>query len=445
MIKFRLGFLTLLLFSSSTLNAVTYFAAPYGNDENDGSINLPWKNIAYSTSKLNNGDVLKIKSGIYYETSKVVIQRSNVSIIADDPLNRPTIDFQDSNDPKGNYIDGYGQSNITWDGVNVLNAGGEEKGAIDASVWNSTNNPSPILRWTIKNCRIEYAYNAAIRLFFCNDVVIENVTAFQCGQINADRKNTKNHPHIILGFWADNVTIKNSSIIQGHGEGVGPYIDCDNWLIEHCTVADNYAINVYVDSEKGNCVVRNNLIYNTDFYVEGGKTNQRASGIRIANEISDFQGWGGIYDPTKFLVQNVQIYNNVILNCHTGIEAFPYDNGPFTLTNSSISNNTIVGTTEGKNGLYIQVKGQMDVKNNLVFNTGGITLSSDCEAFGNYSDDPCFIIGTGLIAENYQLKPNSPCIDAGTYIPSILTDFNGNIRTVDNKFDLGAFEFIPEK
>lgn len=430
-------FLFLLFLNLQVSNAATYYVSTTGNNNSAGSNSAPWKTVTYGVSKLVAGDILRIKAGTYIETAKINITKSNVTIVADDPTNRPTIDFQDRTNTRSRYVASYGCSGVTWDGVNIINAGGNEKGAI---AFDGTSVTKKITGWTIKNCDITYAFNAAIRWQYADNILIENVYASQCAQMNVDRKNTNNHPHIILGFWSNNVIQRNCRVIQNHGEGMGPYVDCSNWIIENCTVADNYKINIYVDTEVGNCIVRNNLIYTTAYYVVGGTTDQRSSGVRIANEISDFVGWGGVSDPTKFLVQNVDVYNNIILNCRTGIEIFPYNNGPFTLTNSTISNNTIVGTTEGTSGVYIKVPGAVELRNNIVYNTNGVSYGLGVTASNNKTTNPLFVVGTGIVPENYKLANGSPCINAGYTITKVTTDFWGTARPYGATYDIGAHE-----
>jgi hypothetical protein len=437
----------LLLISTSVFWALqlsvasTYYVATNGVNTHAGSSAAPWKTVVYGSSKLKDGDTLRIKPGTYIETEMVEIPENNISVLADDPINRPTIDFNDKMNYYTRYVEAYGRSNFSWDGVNIKNAGGSERGAINLGFWYSSNTGTRATGITIKNCDITYAYNAAIRWMHCDNILIENVYTFQCAQLNADRKNTYNHPHILLGYWSNNVIQRNCRVIQNHGEGIGPYVGCTNWIIENCEVADNYKINVYVDSEVGSCIVRNNLLYNTGYYVIGGTTNQQPSGVRVANEVSDFVGWGGISDPSKYLVQNVDIYNNIILNCNTGIEIFPYNNGPFQLTNSTISNNTIVGTVDNTSGIYITAPGAKEIRNNIVYNTYGITLNQHAVFSNNYIVNPLFVNGTGFVAENYKLAENSPCINVGTTIAKITTDYEGNLRPTGSAYELGAYEF----
>jgi hypothetical protein len=52
-------------------------------------------------------------------------------------------------------------------------------------------------------------------------------------------------------------------------------------------------------------------------------------------------------------------------------------------------------------------------------------------------DDPLFIDRQN---GNYHLVQNSPCIDAGTFVP-LVDDFEGNLRPKGIGYDIGAYEF----
>ena len=64
----RLLFL-LVTMLSFVLSASTYYVAMNGSDSNDGTIKHPWKTFEISITKVNAGDTLYFRGGIYYESS----------------------------------------------------------------------------------------------------------------------------------------------------------------------------------------------------------------------------------------------------------------------------------------------------------------------------------------------------------------------------------------
>jgi hypothetical protein len=59
----------------------------------------------------------------------------------------------------------------------------------------------------------------------------------------------------------------------------------------------------------------------------------------------------------------------------------------------------------------------------------------------NITNDPLFANAAGL---DLQLLEGSPCINAGASIVSVTNDCIGNPRPYDTRWDIGAYEFIPE-
>lgn len=66
---------------TNNVHAKTLFVSNYGSDENSGTILLPFKTIQYGNSKLNVGDTLFIREGIYH-ISKTIKLKSNTTLLA---------------------------------------------------------------------------------------------------------------------------------------------------------------------------------------------------------------------------------------------------------------------------------------------------------------------------------------------------------------------------
>jgi len=68
------------LFICLILSATTYYVAPNGDDDTgNGSISNPWGTWKFGMEKLNTGDTLYIRGGVYYPTSTVYIYGSTGS------------------------------------------------------------------------------------------------------------------------------------------------------------------------------------------------------------------------------------------------------------------------------------------------------------------------------------------------------------------------------
>ena len=88
-----------LITSISIASAVTYYVATNGTDNSScGSTTSPCASLQYAlTNKVAAGDTVKIKAGTYNITSTIKIDNptkyANITITADDPNNRPLLDF----------------------------------------------------------------------------------------------------------------------------------------------------------------------------------------------------------------------------------------------------------------------------------------------------------------------------------------------------------------
>ncbi|MEM6820632.1 MAG: right-handed parallel beta-helix repeat-containing protein [Verrucomicrobiota bacterium] len=405
----------------------TKYVSKTGNNNNNGSASSPWRNIWYAVKHVGSGDTIRVKPGWYVENQTINIYISNLTIIADDPNNRPTVDFNDQNGVNDRKI-WVSKAGVTWDGVNIQEAG-------NFGIWTYTGADN----FTLKNCKVQKCYKGAIKFENNNGGRVENCTITKNGQINADRSGTLDWPHAVAGRRADDVHVKNCQIYRNHGEGVGPFFDCREWVIQGNTVYDNFSVNIYIDTSEGWCTVQNNLVYYTGYSI-GSNDGNKPTGIRIANEAADFPDGPG---EDNGIVEHINIRNNIILDCKSGIQAFAYAPGyKFKLKNSKIENNTIVRVQDNKLGLWISAfQSNVSVFNNIVWNTSGISLASGINKGDNFTQDPKFITGTGTSANNYKLKSSSPCRNTGTTLSSVGFDYWWQSRPRGGAFDIGADEY----
>lgn len=100
---------TLLLSSRENAFAASYYVATNGNDNNNGSVSAPWRTIGNSIDRLRPGDILYLRSGIYYENNINISNQGTSSsriTIRNYPGETPTID--------GGYRDFRTASNSNW-------------------------------------------------------------------------------------------------------------------------------------------------------------------------------------------------------------------------------------------------------------------------------------------------------------------------------------------
>ena len=318
-----------------------------------------------------------------------------------------------------------------------------------SGIWAAGSGPNAMRTdLVVRNCEARYTLQYAIRLDNWSGCLINGSQIYGAGQVNWPR-GINNWPHAIIGYEAHDVTVRSSKVHDNHGEGVGPFLGCTNWKILSNEVYDNWSVNIYIDTDEGDMSVDGNLVYNTGRYPVSDIRNS-PDGIRVANEYADsdwYPDWkpGQTHDASP-AVANVTITNNIVLNCGGGIRAFRYSPlQRFSLDHATISNNTVVGTVGGLDGLMIDTCTNTMVTNNLSVGSSLNVYSSGQTVSNNLAGaiDPHFTGGSGWTSDAYRLKADSIAVNTGTTLGAPATDFTGNNRLSGPAVDIGAFEFIP--
>ncbi len=217
-----------------------------------------------------------------------------------------------------------------------------------------------------------------------------------------------------------NTISHNAANTVGDGQGGGLML-----YYSHDTLDGNYIINNVSPGSGGGLLVEtsmpftltNNVIAHNEAGSVGG-----GGGIKV-------WGWSGA--PSRGVLMHNTIVQNDLGSDGKGVFA----SGAVTLT---LSNNIIVSHTYG-----IVASGEAAVTashtlffSNTIANTegGGAVINSSNEITGS---DPSFVNPAGW---DYDLKLNSPAINAGLAVPWLHTDARGGPRHFGPAPDLGAYE-----
>ena len=364
----------------------------YVDDEGPADFN----NIQAAIDDSNDGDIVVVGTGRYYETINFVGR--NIVVMSEAP--------EDPDVVAATIIDANGNDSV------VIFENGETPEAV------------------LTGFTITGGYGMAIGTEEIPEFVLFGGGVF-CYQASPTIKNnviTNNHGPI-------EVDANGMPIALGYGVG----ISCieSGALVTNNIIRDNSgyaggAMMTYLADAR----ISNNLIYGNTAWVGGGVIIMGASqliGNTIAanNAIIDYEGIiidgiaGNVYAVTEAGLGQYLIVNNVI--CYTANGGGILFEGLF--EPESVAYNNIWGNEPGD---YIQI----DPDTGFVIVVPGQTGIN-----GNISKNPMFV---NPVSHDYHLRQVSPCINAGDtdFVPAPgETDIDGGSRVMGGRVDMGADEW----
>jgi len=207
------------------------------------------------------------------------------------------------------------------------------------------------------------------------------------------------------------------------GSGGAIYFNQGEHLLENCTFFSNYSAN------RGGAVHA------------GGYSDVTFSHCTFVENSCEYEGGAISISVNSSIIENCVIYNNT---CYS--TSYLDGGGGIYVTNSSSPiRNCIIENNHGRGGIYIYNSPGISIEycdswdnelgNYYGFPPPGLgtltthNLNGDsCDIFHNISANPVF---TNASAFNFNLRPESPCIDAGD--PNSHTDPDGTIT------DMGVY------
>lgn len=444
---------------------------------------------------ITSGDVIIVHGGMYHET--ITFLGKAITVRSTDPNN---FDMVANTIIDGNqagvvvtFSKGEGSDSLLC-GIKVQNGHGDFGGGIYCNsssptiakciiTENSGNwgagicceySSSPL----IANCTINknssgngggvYYFNSSFsRLIDCN--IIDNSGSWGAG-ICCEYSS----PIITNCIIADNAT-------SADGGGIYCYFSTPN--ITNATIRNNsgeFGGGICCDSSSVN--LSNCLIFNNSAFKDGGGIYCDSSSPSINNcSITGNSGdWGGgicCDHSSSPGIKNCNIIDNSA-DCGAGIEC--YDSSSPTIVNCLISGNK---ASEDGGGIYcdssspniincIITKNSASYGGGINFYDSSSPIIANCILWGDTPDEMHifdstpkithsniqngYTNGTEIIDVNplfvdpntgdYHLKSDSPCVDTGDpNIPTLpSTDRDGNPRIINNKPDIGAYEYFEE-
>jgi hypothetical protein len=435
--------------------AATYYVAAGGNG--DGSSGSPWGAIqtaVTSTSPVQGGDTIVVRTGTYSLPSAVDFQKSGSA---------------------GNPITLRGETGVV---LNVT-ASDTPSGALD--LFNAHD-------WVIDGFRLNDASHYGIALHGCTNVTVQNCTIY-CAQASAiivevsnwgsddiypvpqnwgikilnntfEQANWNQGDNEGVSLWAtDGFEIAGNTLIDCQHEGIDVKTGSRNGSVHHNTVRgenNRYGgtgMGVYIDGwhyDTFNIDVYDNVVHDSEegFEIQCEDCNKAGTSgsvhdVRIFNNVvyhnTDIlgSGWKGrgmsfFGNTGSHPVHDVHVFNNTFVGSQMlGIHVDNPD-----IQNLFIRNNIIVNN--GSADVQIDRATSVTVENNILSSAVSNSIGAALTANGNSVTDPLF----GNATDNdYHLQSASPAIDKASGSDVATSDFDGKTRPIGAASDLGAFEY----
>ncbi len=471
----------------------SYYLANSGADSNNGSISQPWKTLSLSVNKLQAGDTLWIREGIYKGLIDIQVSgdTDRPIVIKNYPEEKPVINGEDLSE--GEFLLKIeNQSDIKISGLIFKDF--QKNDAQGVLIINSKN----ILIENNEFVNIDYATDA-LGQTPTEDKNAQPIIVFgRNSQIATENiRIINNQIHDCETGWSEALSLngnidgfeikgnkiyKNTNIgivaIGFEGECANPDLDqARNGVISENEVYDNpsaydAAAGIYIDGGR-DILVEKNIVYRNDYGIEvgcenngGANNNPSSSGISVINNLifkNKLSGLviGGYNYPVSGKVENSVFRNNTLYYNDTD-QAY---NGEMYLTyiENTIIENNILFSYNVDNVLFISEKDlsgvglnynmyytRSELENQIVIEINGTeynsfsayrqSLSQDIHSF--YSN-PLFT-NKDLAFPDLHLQAQSPCINTGNPSTQIIineTDIDGDSRILNNQVDIGCDEF----
>ena len=407
-------------FNPAITNATEYFVAINGNDAQPGTKSAPVRTIQKGISLMRSGygnekgDTLYLREGTYGET----INSNNLTIPTGTSwANAPVIAAY-----HGERV--ILRPNGAWTIINVADPGihyviferlildgtdlNRENG-VGISVGNGTNHVR-FLNMEVKDC-------PALSVLLSLRPSEKQSGISEGGVFN----------EFIGGKYHGAGKNRGDILSKNHGSTMRSYnfyITSDNNLFDGLEVYDatHYGYHIYnaVDPRPSHNIVRNNRIYHNSI------ENPSTSGILLASGKGNMAYNNLVYNSPGHGLQvgngsiDAKVYNNTIYNNkYSGIGIGKGTGGA---TNTIVTNN-------------------ISYKNGANYEDIGISTKESTNMMDG--TDPLFIDPSNLDFHPQSNNPKSSAIDNGVTLAEVTMDFDGNARTQEAPYDIGAFEFNP--
>lgn len=271
-------------------------------------------------------------------------------------------------------------------------------------------------------------------------------------------KGTGDHYMVRLNEGEGHITFSRIHMRNAKGgtSGKGILPEINNIKIYNSIIENSDSVGIYIQNgsniEVRNCIIRNNL--GSGIQVNPHEESASCDNITISGNMVYRNGDGGPAGERPGItilsaanrLYDASIYNNYVWGNKTaGIKK---EEG-CSNANLRLYHNTLFGNID--RGLWIKTDGNVEIKNNLVYNNGSnsdensavdSSLIGASNISGNHFSDPQFVSENEQSSDFLTISRASPARITNTNLSHIIPiDIYGNSRIGSENPDAGAYEY----
>jgi hypothetical protein len=295
--------------------------------------------------------------------------------------------------------------------------------------------------WTIRDCNVHDGENGIITSTpgHLYNLLVDHCRIYSIGAPNFPNRDAHalgvqngaghifQHNHIwnIAGsaveFWSGVYTMQNMTVRY-------------NFIHDTLGTADTSASGIVISGDED--------------ATPGKRTGFKIHNNIIMNTAGDGSSWRG-YGISSNSMDSIEIYNNILCHTYHGIRLVTTNPEPGFPVKARVYNNIIVSPQD----IYAFVDGASQPWNELYWDHNLYSPAADVESRLVFTQtvvrdrhsvlaDPRFVAAQPARPEDFELRADSPAIDAGIDV-NVAEDFSGDFVPQGAAPDIGAFEYHP--
>jgi hypothetical protein len=397
--------------------AAEYYVAPTGSDSNAGTLSQPFKTITGNVWRLQPGDTMYLRAGVYAEA--ITINKSG------QPGQPITFKAYQNEQPvlanvSGQAIYVYDKDYITFDGIDIRDINGHW-----ISIWLSSN-------IIVRNCNLSNVTANIMGLYIIHS---NHITLQDCSMDKVSSNTVTQDKDLIHMENTHYSLLERLTLRRGPHSLIGMQNSTYN-IIRNNDLQNEWQKNIGVAAPStgntlGHNLFENNRIYSSRPAIVQGYQGKGAMGIYLnqkgnivrRNQIYDNSNFGILLDGNNALGNSSVNFNKIYHNTLVGngkAEAYPQSAG---ITVTDFSSGIVMGNNTFKNNIMFDNRRQNTFQSYLNQTTSPNVFEGNCET-------PVFV-KADLLSPDLHLSAGS-CLDQGVTLTKAASAGTGTQLQVED-------------